>query len=198
MGPELTVIMSIGKAVLSFAGAMSQASAQRSAARKQEAAAERSKYLAERNAAAIERETAEEARRTGKAQRRQEKLSIARAAASGGTIGGSASTQAFFDEMRSENDSQLDWLMEAGNSRAQTERTRGEFARLEGYARADATRAQARQSQMSGFGSLIGGLGGAATSAYDAGMFGGNSVSPDPPALDAGWDYYYPTTYSMT
>lgn len=78
---------------------------------------------AKRNAEFIRRETAEQSRRLKSQQRRQQSTLRARMAASGVKMDGSSKT--FLEEYVQEDERQLQWLEESGESRANLTRQAG-------------------------------------------------------------------------
>jgi len=133
--------MMIGGLVMQMIGQGKQSSAMDDAAAQQEAAAEQSRRIGEQNAAAQEAETRESVRRESLAAKEQQSLRKARAAASGGTLGGS--TGVYLNEQAGREKGYVDWLKRSGGSQAAIEREKGNYAAMEGQAAAKGTRAQA-------------------------------------------------------
>ena len=140
--------MSAAPAIIAGLTAVTGAFLQYQAGKRQEAAGKEAEKMAKKNAERERAETEEAARRLEKEQGRTMALARARAAASG--VSGVGSTGLFLSELESENRAELDWLLEAGKTRAEDILQQGRYAR-KGAA------SSAWQSYGGGLQSLLGG-----------------------------------------
>lgn len=142
-----------------------QANAMREQAASQQSAAEQTEMLAYQNAANTEAETFESARREQREDSKMESQQRARAAASGVLLDEDTSTGMYLSDTREENTRQVDWLVNAGLSRAEIDRWQGGIVKDQGLADAQYSRDMADVTQQQGktalAGGVIGGIGGA-------------------------------------
>lgn len=139
--------------IASVIGQRKQAKSLEAAAGQQRMAAQEAERIGEMNAASQEAETRETVRRETKAAEEAASLRKAKAAASGGTFGGS--TGAFLEEQSERERSYIDWLEKSGASAAQIERERGRLAGMEGRASATLTEGRAGAAKWSALGTLF-------------------------------------------
>jgi len=109
----------------------------------QQARADEAEILAYQNAANTEAETYESARRATKENEVLESTQRARAAASGVVAAEGSSTGLFLEDQSMENSRQVDWLVQAGLSKADIERWQGSMTKEAGYDEARHTRSMA-------------------------------------------------------
>lgn len=164
--PAITAVASIAGSVYSGISqkkaADSQADAMREQAESQQSAASQAEALAYQNAANTEAETYESARRETRENDRAEAEMRAKAAASGIVAAEGTSTSLYMADEMQENQRQVEWMINAGISRADIERWQGTLAKDSGMASAQYTRDMADIKQKAGgaamAGSLIGGM----------------------------------------
>ena len=158
-----SVAGSVYSGIASQKAASKQADAMKEQALSQQSAAEQAEMIAYQNAASTEAETFETARRENRENQKVEGEQRARAAASGVVAAEGTSTGLFLADTRAENKRQVDWLINAGLSRAEIERWQGRLTKEQGMAdakhgrsMAEITRAQGKQAMVGG---IIGGIG---------------------------------------
>lgn len=148
----IPIVMGLAGAFMENKAAGKQRKAMENVARQQEAAGEQAKYIANQNAANTEAETAESVRRESIAADQAQANLRARAAASGGTGGGS--TGNFIDTQQRTSDQYIDWLKKSGSSRAQIEREQGKYSSMTASSSAAGTRASTAGSKWAGLAGL--------------------------------------------
>ncbi len=164
-----SVAGSVYGGIASQQAASKQADAMREQAASQQSAAEQAEQIAYQNAANTEAETYETARREERESARIEGEQQARAAASGVTLDANTSTGLFLADSRAENKRQVDWLINAGLSRADIERWQGRLTKDRGFADAQQSRSMADVVKAQGKQALVGGIVGGIGKGLNAG-----------------------------
>ena len=130
-------------------------------AKEQRKAAEQARDIGDFNAANVRAETEEMARRQQLQNERMESTAQARAAATG-FKSGTGSLATYINDLKQENQAELDWLVKSGQSKAEIEAMKGEYSYLTAKSIADATAAEGTTNLISGIGSTV-------SSAYSGG-----------------------------